>query len=571
MKYTTLYVFKNLIKFKILNQFSSAHRSAFFIFFAFYHFIGIASGQETGLSTLSIISTGDSTQTSSANNINDSADYDKVKSIYDKLVSARGDYRFPIPTVFLRSEVSRVASIDYDKLEIVLEQKAFQACKPFGDAAIAFLLGHELTHYYEKHAWKSGFATEYKDLKVGREMKSVNDQVANETQADYLGGFLAYSAGYGMFDKGGEIIKAMYSSYGLGNQLPGYPSLQDRVELAKRSSAKIESLIDVFEMANFLSAIGRYAEANEYYKYILIQYQSREIYNNLGVTSVMNALQHLDEKELKYKYVVELDLSSHGSRDASSAAKADNLLREAVKYFDSAISLDPNYAPAYLNKATAYALLGDNVRAKFYAEKEATEIGIKGNFSKTVIDASILKGILLAKEGNTKDAKTIFESAASKGSELAKENLNILTNGSTTVKSPSRTQTPQDTINKMTLVSFARKPQFLQDKVVQINQNLTFFQYQIDSLNFKILYNMNNEDRLINYFMLTKTGKDVKTSKRIGTGDTLDDIIKIYGQAYNRIETPQGLIMIYDNLFFVLGADNKVVKWGNFMSKKSLF
>lgn len=71
-------------------------------------------------------------------NLNNTPAYDRCLKIYNQLVAARGDFRFPVPSLVLRREVSKVASIDYDRLEIIIEEKAYQACEPYGDAAIAF-------------------------------------------------------------------------------------------------------------------------------------------------------------------------------------------------------------------------------------------------------------------------------------------------------------------------------------------------------------------------------------------------------------------------------------------------
>lgn len=62
-------------------------------------------------------------------------------SIYNKLVAARGDYRFPVPKLSIKNQERSVAWMDYDKLEITLEAKALEVCKPYGDAAIAFYWG----------------------------------------------------------------------------------------------------------------------------------------------------------------------------------------------------------------------------------------------------------------------------------------------------------------------------------------------------------------------------------------------------------------------------------------------
>jgi tetratricopeptide (TPR) repeat protein len=542
------------------------------IFFLSFFAIHFAFAQTSSLTTLPLVQTSDTTHTSAENNIFNT-DLDKIKTIYQKLVNARGDFRYPVPSVFLRNEVSRVASIDYSTLEIVLEEKAYMTCQKFGDPAIAFLLGHELTHYYEKHAWRNGFAADYADLKVGKNLKSLQDQVANETQADYLGGFLAYSAGYGMFDKSGEIIRSLYKDYNLGELIPGYPSLNDRVELAKRTTKKLEALIDVYEMGNLLAAVGKYFEAYQYFNYILMQYQSREIYNNLGVTSVLEALQYFDkEKELIYKYPLELDLIMTGSRGNETIETRNNLLQTAIRHFDSSINLDPEYAPAYLNKATALALLGDTIRAKFYSEQEAQPIALRNKDFKTATDAMVLLGILKAKSGDKESAKKIFQNAMDQKNELARTNLMILSSGNQQKPLVKRSiQSILDSISGIDLKSFAsNKPSFNNDRVINLNDDFTFFQYNIDSLNYKILFNRNGATKNRTYFLMTKANCKDRTSKNIGIGDDDSQVEKNYGIPNNIIETPNGRIYIYENVLFIIDQNKKVSQWASYFSKKSL-
>ncbi|MBK9222859.1 MAG: hypothetical protein IPO16_12180 [Saprospiraceae bacterium] len=526
--------------------------------------------QESTLSTLPIVQTEQNVPTSSTNNIRNE-DFERILKIYIKLVNARGDFRYPVPKLFLRKEVSRVASIDYNKLEIVIEEKAYKACLQYGDAAIAFLLGHELTHYYEKHAWRNNFAYAYSDLQIGQEMEKFHDQTANETEADYLGGFLAYSAGYGMFEKADSIIIQLYKEYKLSDQLKGYPSLQDRIELAKRSTKKIAALVEVFEMANLLSAIGKYEEAAEYYTFILMQFQSREIFNNLGVVALQNALQYFDSKELKFKYVFELELESMGSRDANSKKAREALLQQSIRHFDAAISMDINYAPAYLNKAAALALLGDTIRASFFVEQEALLKAQQNKFAKTAVDANILLGILKSNAGDTNRAVALFESAIRVGSKLAKDNLNILRFGKIDSIVVKRNLSKEFiSIQKQNLNSFSSEPVFNSEKVIKLNPKYTLYQFYEDSLDYTILFNMNNDSRDINYFMMTKPTCKVQTNKKIGIGSNLSELEMQYGNPQKMIETVQGSILIYDKLIFILGKENEVIKWGTFLTKKSM-
>ncbi|MBK7693992.1 MAG: hypothetical protein IPI30_06655 [Saprospiraceae bacterium] len=476
----------------------------------------------------------------------------------------------------MRNEVARAASIDYENLEIVLEKKAYDACLPYGDAAIAFLLGHELTHYYEKHAWRSGFAGNNSDLKASRSLKvDNNDLVSNEIEADYLGGFLAYSAGFGLFDKGGEIIKSIYKDYKMKDEIDGYPSLQDRVEFSKRSAAKLESLIDAFEMANMLNATGKFDEAKSYYKYILMHYQSREIYNNIGAANLFEALSYFDQKDLKYKYPVQLDLKTQGARNVSVKEKRESLLREAIKHFNYAIGMDAEYAPAYLNKAIALTILGEFDRALFLCDKEALELAGKKKLTKLTTDAKILKAIIFAKTKKEADAKKILTDLANNGkSKLAKINLDIITTGIIPIEVlPNQANEIFDTIQSFNLKSVAksRSPDFDTEKVLQINNSNIFFQWTEDTLNFKIYFNRISEPKNRNFIMLTKPGSEVKNSKKIGLGSPLSLITQTYGPAKQTLETPLGSILIYNNTIFILNEEDQVERWGNFSYNNKYF
>lgn len=212
-----------------------------------------------------------------------------------------------------------MAYIDYNTNEITLEKKAYDVCKKFGDKAIAFLLAHELTQYYEKHAWRNAFARQHANLDIGKNLKIIQDGIINETEADYFGGFLAYTAGYGLFTDAGKVISELDAAYGLKENITGYPSKSDRVELCDRSAEKLELLIDVFEMGNMLFSADMHSEAYYYYQYILNFYPSRELYNNQGTIAVMSAMKLMEPGELKYKYVSALDLNFEGSKDISKS------------------------------------------------------------------------------------------------------------------------------------------------------------------------------------------------------------------------------------------------------------
>lgn len=531
-----------------------------------YLFVPQIQAQERSFGTLPLINKPGIVANLASKKI-DSVQYRKVLNIYNKLVQARGDFRFPVPSFNLIGEERRVAGIDYNELNIILEEKALGVCNTFGaesDAAIAFLLAHELTHYYEKHAWRRSFAEDNKDLRIGLDLDKVTDAAANETEADYLGGFLAYSAGFGLFQKGSEIIQSLYKAYGLKNDIPGYPSLSDRQALSRRTAEKMASLVDVYDMANLLVATGKYSEAYEYYRYILLTYQSREIYNNLGVTAMLEAMKYFKETELKYRYPIELDLESSAGKGDPTLNMREKLLRQAILHFDAAISLDPNYAPAFLNKANAFALLGDLTRARFYANIEARQASKTGNYPKVDQDIDVLMGIIEARSNNVKGAQALFTKADKAGNALAKINLRVLLKQPPLKEIPAGALWPEaEKIENLTLEELSNDLRVDPKKTVSIKSQLEFLQTPNMGSGSKAFVNlMRNDEKTI--FHLTTSTYTGKTARKIGIGDPRVNIVLAYGEPSRSLETPLGQLMVYKNILFIIGKEGKLERWASY-------
>lgn len=514
--------------------------------------------------------------------IKDSPAYTKALEVYERLVKARGDYRLPPPTFTMRKMRSNLAFMDYQRMEITLEEDAYKVCQSFGkdaDAAVAFLLGHELTHWYEKHAWRRDFISGFADLDVKTKLGGLDDKIAKETEADCLGGFLAYSAGYGLFDHGADLIQKLYTEYGMKEEVDGYPSLTDRKKLSVRTAEKMAALVDAYEMANLLVAVGKYGEALEYYRYILMRYQSREIYNNLGVTAFLLALNEFrpEDPRVKFRYPIQLDLESSGAKGSGAGSTRDMLLQQAVQYFDMAISMDPGYAPAYLNKACTYALLGDTdaertryaERAWFFANNEAWEVATKSQNTKTMRDVNILLGILEANKGNAAKAKQRF-SAAADSSALAATNLEILEKGSATVREREEDIfADPETISGKTIMAVANpgggfKPLPKKNVYITLDERLIFTQIPAPDPASKVFVHVNKNETTKTFFHITLPTYTGKTAKGIGKGDNRQAILKAYDIPLRSIQTPRGEIMVYKEIIFILDANQNVERWINY-------
>ncbi len=528
------------------------------------------SAQERSFGTLPLVNNGELIKHQEGN-LNDTEEYQHILGIYEKLVQARGDMRYKVPTLYLKDEEGHVASIDYGTFDITLEKKAYDICKKYGDDAIAFLLGHELTHYYEKHAWKSAFAKENSDLKLGKTLRSIDDQVANETEADYLGGFLCYTAGFGLFEKGDEIIRDLYTGYGLSEELPGYPSLNDRVALAKRSATKLKSMVDVFDMANILLATGRYREALAYYNYILNYYQSSEIYNNVGVAAVMSAMELFGPEDLKFKYVTQLDVNFKGSKDIGDGDEISILLNEAIHHFNAAINLDPNYATAYLNKANAYTLLKDFTKAKFYLLEEAKPVAEKSLESnqKILTDIMVLEGIIASETGDNAKGAEKFNEAKNRGSDLGAYNLNVLEGTLDTHSKTTESTFENDNISGTSIDAFF-KDLTVNESFVQINDSFTLFQNNPEHEDCRIFLNLEDEEKLYTVVITTSESFTGTTKKGVKLGDNSQKLIDAYGEPNNKIETSNGQFWHYNNKLFLINND-QIQRFTNYETRKLAF
>jgi tetratricopeptide (TPR) repeat protein len=505
--------------------------------------------------------------------------YEKALAIYKKLVETKGDRRFPVPAFTMTKAANNAAFLVYGGTQIGLEEKAYDICMSMGEtegeAAIAGLLGHELIHFYEKHQWRSSFAQAYRELEIGRTLEGMVDQdkINNETQADYLGGFLAYSAGYPVFDHRETLLEKIYREYPFPevDTTGAYPSLNDRKALARKSEEKLKDLVRVFEVGNLLAAIGQYDDARVFFKHILIDYQGREIYNNLGVVTVLEALEYFPESERKYRLPLELDMTfGAGSKDGfgDKVERRTKLLREAISYFNNAISMDPDYAPAYLNKACAYYMLEDNDRAAFYAGVEAQRNPQK--FPKTVSDARVLMAMLVARAGKTETAIQQLEKLEAP-SAVALYNLNQMKQ--TPIPDGQKPDGPDaydiDSVEPYDLTNFDRQYR-RERKEIELFEALDFRIWtpeQVEGLSASTVYMVKSPNNPSLYLQLTDAGHPGELYDGFKAGTPRSELTDLYGEPKTSLELPTGEIMVYKEVLLLLDQNGQLSRWANYRFK----
>jgi tetratricopeptide (TPR) repeat protein len=295
-----------------------------------------------------------------------------IQKIVSNLYETNHNFTHKKPTIEFKNTTLQVASFVPDKNVIVVEAQAYQICQSMGKDslnALAFLLGHELTHFYQHAHTKVGFISNFLSYD-----KTPKADTRLEKEADVQGAFNAYLAGYDIGDNIGLVLDKIYTGYQLkGKILTGYPAFEERQKVATQVQDKVNDLIKVYESASYLAALGQYDFARKCYEHILEVYQNRELYNNLGILSALSAneIAVKDEDNLIFPYTLDWTtrLSRKKSRgtelptDYSTVQQRTAFLKQAQSHFDKATRMDKDYLVAPLNKLCILAQLGKTEEA----------------------------------------------------------------------------------------------------------------------------------------------------------------------------------------------------------------
>lgn len=260
---------------------------------------------------------------------------------------------------------------------IFIEDALYLICRSFGKDslnALAFIIGHELTHAI------------YKDLNLGLVPSSYLNYavsfIPNEREeqvADLQGSFLATLSGYPTQPVLSGLIEKIYESYQIEDKpSDAYPPKNKRVESAQKVLTQLQHLLVVFENANLLVVKSEYELAQSLYDYILQYYQGLEIYNNKGLALALQAMRYYNEETDAYVHPLELDQhsrlkkfnKSRGDLTPENLQKRMQLLRQAKTCFESALSLNQEYFPAKIHMISCYNLMNQPEEAVRFYEKD---------------------------------------------------------------------------------------------------------------------------------------------------------------------------------------------------------
>jgi len=303
---------------------------------------------------------------------------EEVEEILHILYETNGNFQFEIPKLYIDTSTFNIALYYPKRNEIRLEYKAYEICKSFGKYgkdALAFIIGHELSHAYQAKQLKSIDRTSYLAFDY-----IDNGKKHLENSADIHGVFNAYLAGFESNEILPALLDSLYTTYHLKNKkLRRYPSLKERQNTAHNVLKKVAKLSMIYENASYLMAIGEYELAAVSLEYIESEYKGREIYNNLGVNYALAAMNMGGKNIDPFLYPLEIDFDSKLKKpenyrgDDLSVDEIRNrqeFLGRAKKYLEIAKVFDPTYFIADVNYMCVLNLTGQYQEVVDYYQEE---------------------------------------------------------------------------------------------------------------------------------------------------------------------------------------------------------
>lgn len=495
-----------------------------------------------------------------------------ANKVYKRLIQATGDYSTAVPTFVMNDGKEVVAWMDPKLAEIGLEEKAYDICTSFGaDSlnALAAILAHEVIHHYEKHDWNRHFAQQND---VGEAVK-MEDILPYETQADHLGGLLAFSAGFDTYRINSEFLARVYQEYGFQDKLAGYPTLETRRNMVDNTVKELWQIKQVWETARLLSLIEEHELAANYYRYVLKTYQGYEIYNNAGVNAALAALQLFEAEE--WTYILPLELDGNARLDQvkfrapdEKVAKRKELLEQANRYFESAGLLQKNNPMVLVNQACILLLQGESEDAYDLAKK-ATRKSKRAEQAREKAYAEVVLGIAAAQIGEEEEAKEWLEKASKVHPELATANLQLL-KGTSERTPPPKDAKGKERIGALDLQEYLMDAQL--DTTLEIgseNQIIGLRTFEDSDL----FLHFRQGDEGVEYVVFHQTAVDYEqaSARGIKIGDTLSKIQEAYGRPNTALQLSNGQCLHYKllKLLFFVDAQGNLTHWTTY--EKELF
>jgi len=484
--------------------------------------------------------------------------------VYNQIIAAIGNNNPRAPELLFKDSEKNPASYNPKKKRITLENKVLEICYSFGQDSLnvlSYILAHELGHHYRHHGWMTQYASLDFSTEIDKKQESGQQRVDDETESDIYAGFYAHIAGYDALSVADQFLDRIYKEYDLPDSLPNYPTLMQRKKVINQNRSDFDKLKIVFDVANISMSVGQYDYAQELFSYILDKgFTSREIYNNLGLCYVYEALA-LDVEDLYFNVIIpfKIDLSSRletkgTSRGAMTAVQqAISLFKDAKREFETALQLDPNYL---LAKENSYY---SNIALAHLGEKQKFDIDIEDMLSLDNVCEFCVKGHKLVIDDDLKKAKTYFKKG-SKTCDICSINIDFKNKQISAKKKIQKTVFDDLTFNgvDMYCIDFKAKDCDIYQKLT----SLTLGVKQMPNLKMiKLKRRIKGVTSCVSIQEISVADDKLKNSINIYVNDAIDKILDNYQNLRIVNSANSKYISIVDEQLTFFIEDAKVIKW----------
>ena len=273
------------------------------------------------------------------------------EQIMKSLIQARGEPRDDYPAIKVIERNKNIAAYSTTTNTILLEKKAIEIIRKMGDdaeAALAFLISHELTHFFQHRVWNKL----NQDISFFSGKKQMDMIKPLEIEADKYGAFLCYLAGYPYERVAPIAIERLYAAYHLFHKnLPGYPRPDARKQITQSVCDEVDNYKLLFETAQALAHFGAFEWSQSIYDYLLQYLDFQEIYNNSAADKIKWALIQ-ENNILQFPLVYRRSLTLR----STSSLNKDSLINVSIDYLKKGIEKDPRNHDLFINLAIAYSL-----------------------------------------------------------------------------------------------------------------------------------------------------------------------------------------------------------------------
>ncbi|HSG96465.1 MAG: hypothetical protein GWP60_05665 [Gammaproteobacteria bacterium] len=318
--------------------------------------------------------------------------------VFERLLRVAGSRPGVVPRLLVIEDKSlRVIALPDGG--VVLSTGAINLCYAAADNAedrLAFVLAHEIAHQLKDDFWHMRFFQAIDSMEASggacegcRELASrTDDSSAKEMQADENAIIYSTMAGFDARAIVGKEHESFFQEWAasmstgrLMQQASGtHPSPAQRAQAVRtRLNAVLENL-EAFELGVLFLEAGMNGAAALSFQTFLPYFPAREVYNNLAVAHYRVALDlytvHIGPPTFAIDVIADpTSIAAFSFRAGETPPEFDRHIARAIEYFETAVSQDPGYLPAYLGLAASLILNDRPIDARAKLEQGLRGLG----------------------------------------------------------------------------------------------------------------------------------------------------------------------------------------------------